>query len=127
MKRHDRNNMDRNHFSPDERRRTVLFLGTEIEPAQFWILACFAIPPALAMRYGLFEYLGLGPLGTVVLAAPFLAAALALAFIRTTERYLYMVLAGRPQDLHGRRTVAHEEDESAWSRASDQDLPSRGM
>lgn len=113
MKHRNERGKDHPGRDEDESRKTMRFLGTAIEPAQFWILACFAVPFALAMRYGLFEYLALGPLGTVALAAPFFAAALALAFIRTSERYLYMVLAGRLRDLHSRRTVANEEDERA--------------
>lgn len=86
----------------------------EIEPTQFMILCCAAVPLALAARFGFVDYAGLDPLQALAVAVPFMTLALALAFVRIPGRYqhyLYMTLAEKLPDNKSKQTVADEEDE----------------
>lgn len=114
MKNHGHNNhKDRYPHGPEPSRKTVRVLGTDFQRAQLWIVFCAAVPLALAARYGFFEYLDFGPLQTVSVSAPLLAASLALAFIQTHGRYLYMLLADKLTNTRKRSTAPVEEDERA--------------
>lgn len=72
---------DRDPHGRESPRKTVRVLGMELQKGQLMIFVCAAVLLGLAARYGFFEYLSLGAVATVAVAAPLLAALLCVAFI----------------------------------------------